>query len=80
MSDLFRTHYLVKDGRHYAVDVYGYDKEKEQIIYCVDNGKERKAKLHYVCGFGGNPYPGTLIEYYNIVLPNGKQTRLGIYA
>lgn len=73
MNSLYGVHYI----KGHAVDVYGYDSDKERITYCVDNGKERQAKRHYVLhGLGGNPYPGTLIEYYDIILPNGKKTRL----
>ena len=76
MNELFRVHYL----NGYKVDVYGYDEKTEQIIYCADGYKERKAKKHYVCPFGGNPYPGTLIEYYNVILPDGRHARIEIRA
>lgn len=76
MNELYRTHYL----NGHKIDVYGYDDETKQIIYCVDDGKERKAKSHYVCPYGGNPYLGTLIEYYIIILPNRKHIRLEIRA
>lgn len=59
-------------GKHYygghVIDIYGYDDEKEQIVYNVDNGRERRAKGHYVCGFGGNPFPGTIVSWYSIVI------------
>lgn len=76
MNELYRKHYI----KGHEVDAYGYNDEKQQIIYCVDNGKERRAKRHYVARFGGNPYPGTLIEYYVIILPNRKRIRLEIRA
>lgn len=70
-------------GHHYIsgyrVDVFGWDPETERIDYEI-NGKIKTARRHYVCGFGGNPYPGTLIEYYNIILPNGKRRRLSVRA
>ncbi len=75
MHPIFRTHHI--DG--YAVDIFGYDTEKMCIVYEI-NGKVRTARQYYVCPFGGNPFPGTLIEYYNIILPNGKKRRLNIYA
>lgn len=63
----------------FSIDFFGFDKDKEQILYS-DGCKVRKAKRHYVCPFGGNPFPGTLLEYYNIVLPNGKHARYNIYV
>lgn len=65
----------------YKVDIFGWDDVKEQIHYEI-NGKIRKAKKHWTkaaLGFG-NPYPGTIIEYYIIVLPNGKKVKYNIYA
>lgn len=65
----------------YRVDIFGWDDVKEQILYEI-GGKIRKAKRHYTraaLGYG-NPFPGTLIEYYEIILPNGKKTRYNIYA
>ena len=70
-------------GKHYhngyMVDVFGWDQTTDRIIYIIGN-KIRMAKRYYVCPFGGNPYPGTLIEYYNIILPNGKRIRLSVRA
>lgn len=63
----------------YKIDFFGWDKEKEQILYEI-YGKIRKAKRHYVCKWGGNPYPGTIIEYYQIILPTGKKVKYNIYA
>ena len=63
----------------YKVDIFGWDDISEQIDYEI-NGKCRKAKRHYVCPFGGNPYPGTIIEYYILILPNGKKVKYNIYA
>lgn len=65
----------------YRVDIFGWDDVKEQITYEI-NGKIRKAKRHYTraaLGYG-NPFPGTLLEYYEIILPTGKKTRYNIYA
>ena len=75
MSDLYGYHYI----NGYRVDVFGYERETGRILYEI-NGKIRKAKSNYVCPFGGNPYPGTIIEYYILILPNGKKTRLNIRA
>ena len=63
----------------YKVDIFGWDDKTEQIIYEI-GGKIRKAKRHYVCGWGGNPFPGTIIEYYQIILPTGKKVKYNIYA
>ena len=65
----------------YKVDIFGWDDVKEQIHYEI-NGKVRKAKRHWTkAGLSlGNPYPGTIIEYYHIVLPNGKKVKYDIYA
>lgn len=71
--------YRYIDG--YKVDFFGWDDVREQLIYEV-NGKIRKAKRHYTraaLGFG-NPYPGTRIEYYYIILPNGKKATYSVYA
>lgn len=65
----------------YRVDIFGWDDVKEQISYEI-GGKIRKAKRHYTraaLGYG-NPFPGTLLEYYEIILPTGKKTRYNIYA
>lgn len=71
--------YGYKNIKGYRMDVFGFNEEKDRICYEI-GGKCREAKRHYVCGFGGNPYPGTLIEYYNIILPNGKRARYSIYS
>lgn len=75
MGELFRVHYI----NGYTVHVFGYNPDTEQIDYETGN-RCRRAKKHYVCPWGGNPYPGTVIEYYNIILPNGKRARLTIRA
>ena len=65
----------------YRIDIFGWDDLKEQIIYEVD-GKIRQAKRHYTraaLGFG-NPPPGTRLEWYEIILPNGKKAKYNIYA
>ena len=65
----------------YRVDIFGWDDKHEKILYEID-GKIRKAKRHYTkaaLGFG-NPFPGTIIEYYQIILPNGKKAKYNIYA
>lgn len=65
----------------YRVDIFGWDDKSEKILYEVE-GKIRKAKRHYTkaaLGFG-NPFPGTIIEYYQIILPNGKKAKYNIYA
>ena len=65
----------------YRVDIFGWDDVKERIDYEI-NGKIRSAKRHYTraaLGFG-NPPPGTILEWYNIILPNGKTARYNIYA
>jgi len=76
MNELYRKHYI----KGHEVDVYGYNDEKQQIIYCVDLGKERRAKRNSIALGHGNPYPGTLIEYYVIILRNKKRIRLEIRA
>lgn len=68
----------------YKVDIFGWDDVTEQIEYYVHggNGKTRRAKRHYapwVCRLHGNPPPGTLLEYYQIILPNGKKVNYNIY-
>ena len=65
----------------YKVDIFGWDDKNEKILYEI-NGKIRTAKRHYTraaLGFG-NPYPGTRLEYYQIILPNGKKVNYNIYA
>lgn len=65
----------------YRVDIFGRDDKSEKILYEVE-GKIRKAKRHFTkaaLGFG-NPFPGTIIEYYQIILPNGKMAKYNIYA
>lgn len=74
MNNFYEKKYI----KGFQVDIFGWDDEADSIIYYSD--KTRKAKRNYVCAFGGNPYPGTLIEYYNIILPNGKKARYSIYA
>ena len=65
----------------YKVDFFGFDKEKQSILYEI-NGKIRQAKRHYTrAAMGhGNPYPGTRLEYYQIILPNGKKVNYNIYS
>lgn len=65
----------------YKVDIFGWDDVDEQIYYEID-GKIRKAKRHWTrAALGhGNPYPGTIIEWYTIILPNGKKAKYNIYA
>jgi hypothetical protein len=65
----------------YKVDIFGWDDINEKIEYEI-NGKIRSAKRHWTrAGAGhGNPPPGTVIEWYQIILPNGKKTRYNIYA
>ena len=65
----------------YRVDFFGWDKDKEQISYEI-SGKIRKAKRHYTKAATGhgNPPPGTRLEYYHIILPNGTKTNYNIYA
>lgn len=65
----------------YKIDFFGWDDVTEQLLYEI-NGKIRKAKRHYTkaaTGFG-NPYPGTRLEWYDIILPNGKKAQYNIYA
>lgn len=65
----------------FKVDIFGWDDFHEQIHYEIA-GKIRKAKRHWTraaLGFG-NPPPGTIIEYYEIILPTGKKTRYNIYS
>ena len=65
----------------YKVDIFGWDDKSEKISYEI-NGKIRTAKRHYTrAALGhGNPYPGTRLEYYQIILPNGKKVNYNIYA
>ena len=65
----------------FKVDIFGWDDKSEKITYEI-NGKIRTAKRHYTraaLGFG-NPFPGTRLEYYQIILPNGKKVNYNIYA
>ena len=65
----------------YRVDIFAWDDVTECITYEI-KGKIRKAKRHYTkaaLGFG-NPPPGTRLEYYQIILPNGKKVNYNIYA
>lgn len=65
----------------YKVDIFGWDDVSEKIQYEI-NGKIRKAKRHYTKAAmsHGNPPPGTILEYYTIILPNGKKVKYNIYA
>lgn len=65
----------------YKIDIFGWDDKSEKITYS-DGVKIRTAKRYYTrAALGhGNPPPGTLLEYYNIILPNGKKARYNIYA
>lgn len=65
----------------YRVDIFGWDDVKEHILYEI-NGKTRKAKRHWTrAALGhGNPFPGTRLEYYQIILPNGNKVNYNIYA
>lgn len=65
----------------YLVDIFGWDDVSEKITYEI-NGKIRTAKRYYTkAAFGhGNPPPGTMLEYYNIILPTGKKVKYKIYA
>ena len=76
-NSYFGYHYV----NGYRVDIFGWDDVREQIDYEI-NGKCRKAKRHYTrAGLAlGNPYPGTIIEYYMLILPNGKKVKYNIYA
>lgn len=76
---MFNSVFGIKYINGERLDFYGFDWNTAQILY-VSGNKSRKAKRHYVCHFGGNPYPGTLIEYYNVILPTGKRARYSIYA
>lgn len=65
----------------YKVDIFGWDDVNEKITYEIA-GKIRTAKRHYTkaaLSFG-NPWPGTRLEYYQIILPNGKKVNYNIYA
>lgn len=65
----------------YKVDIFGWDDVNEKITYEI-NGKIRTAKRHYTraaLGFG-NPPPGARLEWYEIILPNGKKAHYNIYA
>ena len=77
-QSIFGYRYI--DG--FKVDIFGWDDVNEQILYEI-RGKIRKAKRHYtkaaLC-LGGNPFPGTRLEYYQIVLPTGKKVNYNIYA
>lgn len=65
----------------YKVDIFGWDDEHERIVYEID-GKIRTAKRNYTrAALGhGNPPPGTRLEWYTIILPNGKKATYSIYA
>lgn len=69
----------------YKVDIFGWDDVAERIGYYVygGNGKTRRAKRHiapWVNQLHGNPPPGVLLEYYQIILPNGKKVNYNIYS
>lgn len=76
-QSIFGYRYI--DG--YKVDIFAWDDKNEKISYEI-NGKIRTAKRHYTrAALGhGNPYPGTRLEYYQIILPNGKKVNYNIYA
>lgn len=65
----------------YKIDIFGWDDINEKITY-ESGGKIRTAKRHYTRAAMdfGNPFPGTLIEWYQIILPDGKRARYCIYA
>lgn len=63
-------HYYYFDD--FKVDVFGYDREKEQYLYSVEtwySSKMRQAKPHYT----------TRDCYINIITPTGKTKRLYLY-
>lgn len=80
---MYQSMFGVRYINGYKVDIFGWDDKTERISYYVyGSGKTREAKRHYTpaaLGFG-NPYPGTLLEYYEIILPNGKKARYGVFA
>mgnify|MGYP003294968350 CR=1 FL=1 len=76
---MYRSMFGCRYINGFKVDIFGYDDKTEQILYEIC-GKIRKAKRHYVCPWGGNPFPGTIIEYYQIILPTGKKVKYNIYA
>lgn len=65
----------------YKVNIFGWDDVRERIDYEI-NGKIRTAKRHYTrAALGhGNAFPGTRLEWYQIILPNGKRVNYNIYA
>ena len=65
----------------YKVDIFGWDDKTESIDYEI-NGKIRRAKRHFTrAALGhGNPPPGIRLEYYQIILPNGKKVNYNIYS
>ena len=78
---MYRSFFGHRYIKGYKVDIFGWDDKSEKILYEID-GKIRKAKRHFTkaaLGFG-NPFPGTIIEYYQIILPNGKRAKYNIYA
>lgn len=75
MNNFYGYKYI--DG--FKIDFFGFDDKTEQLLYS-DGYKVRKAVKHYVCPFGGNPFPGTIIEWYQIILPNGKKKKYNVYA
>lgn len=60
--------------------IYLNGKFDKHLYYSWGYGYERRAIEHYVCPFGGNPYSGTIIEYYILILPNGKKYKYNIRA
>lgn len=65
----------------FKIDIFGWDDNNEKITY-ESGGKIRTAKRHYTraaLGFG-NPPPGTRLEWYEIILPNGKKASYNIYS
>lgn len=75
MNNFFGYKYI--DG--FKIDFFGWNDETDRLMY-YSGDKVREAKRHYVCPFGGNPFPGTIIEWFLIVLPNGKKRRYNVYA
>lgn len=78
---MYQSMFGIRYINGFKVDIFGWDDVTERIDYEI-KGKCRKAKRHYTrAALGhGNPPPGTILEYYQIILPNGKKVKYNIYS
>lgn len=71
------THNLPNGAK---IDVFGYDSEKEQYLYCIMWhgiwGKVRTAKAYYKSPDKRNEWAFPYGQYFYAILPNGKRARI----